>query len=384
MTGLITLVFSAWMNIAPYTFDDVLKDIVPGRKGISAAREITNIVDRSSVRFRIDPETKEFTKYFKTILENFDFMKLYESPYLKETGKGFRGLTFRGCSMDDHYLETIAPPDNGRCGLSRIWDYSTEYALKKNDACIAGGRSFIGSITSVTATKSYSHRNAMSFVEGLLKVIDPFNIITLKAPESPLYPEIEGVSRKVIDEFHRSFPGVSELFNRYSIIRSFLEVRNYNGTPYTRLAFRYGYRIRNIKKDYPELGKSLANIEGLYRITMTVKTGSNRTIMVVVFDSREDALTLTLNTRRGRLIPVDEAGNPVFSEEITLTSLRDYSYRAVYKMVHDVHGLTFTTDNMVVSFRYRDMPGRGSWTMKLEEISKTRISGNYYHIIPPG
>ncbi len=382
MTGLITIALSAWMNITPYTFDDVIKDIVPRRKGIEAVREITHIVDKTSRQFRTDPETEEFKKKFKMVLENFDFMKLYESPYLKDAGNGFRGLTFRGCSANDHYLESIAAPQDGRCGLSRIWDYSTVYALKKNNACAAGGRSFIGSIKSVTATKRYTHRNAMRFVEGLLRVIDPDNIHSLKSPESSLYPEIDGISRKVINEFYRSFPGVSELFNRYSVIRSFLDIRNHRGIPYTRLAFRYGYRIKNIKQEYPELGKSLVNIEGLYRITMAVKNSTNHTIMVIVFDSREDALSLTLNTRRGRIIPFDDAGNPVFSEEIVLTSLRDYTYRAVYDMVHEVHGLKFTTDSMVVAFRYRDMPGRGSWTMKLEEVSKTRITGSYYHIIP--
>lgn len=382
MTGFIIVVFSAWMNTAAYTFDDVVKDIVPGRKGIEAVKEIAQIIDRTSVRYEHDQETKDFLAFFKKVLGNFDFMKLYESKYLTETGNGFRVIRFSGCSMDGRYLESINAPHNGRCGLSRIWDYSTEYALKKNDVSIAGGRSFIVSVDSVTATKRYSHRNAMRYTEGLLKVIDPDNLQNLAAPESALHPEISGISRKVINEFNRSFPRISELFNRYSIIRSFLEVRTYNGIPYTRLALRYGYRIKNLTQEYPELGKSLANIEGLYRITMTVKNSRNHTIMAVVFDSREDALTLTLDTRKGKLVPFDDAGNPVFADELSLTAVRDYSYRAVYEMVHDVHGLKFTTDNMVVSFNYQDAPARGAWTMKLEEVSKTRISGSYYHIIP--
>jgi hypothetical protein len=382
MTGLLTLAVSAWMNIAPYTFDDVVKDIVPGRKGADAMKEITTIVDKTSQQFRTDPETEEFKKYFRKVLEDFDFMKLYESPYAKDKGDGRRGLTFRGCSMNGYYLETIADRKDGSCGLARIWDYSTEYSLKKNDACIVGGRSFIASIESTKLTRKYSHRNALRFVEGLLKVIDPGNIRLMSAPESSLYPETEGISRKVINEFYRSFPGVSALFNRYSVIRSFLEIKDYRGVPYTRLAFRYGYRMKNLKNDYPELGKSLSAVEGLYRITMAVKNSNNRTVMTVVFDSREDVLSLTLNTRHGRLVPADDAGNPVFNDEITLTALREISYRAVVEMVHDVHGLKFITDNMVIAFRYRDTAGRGSWTMRLEDVSKTRITGSYYNIIP--
>ncbi len=382
MTGLLTFALSAWIHIAPYTFDDVVRDIVPGGKGVDAMKEISDIVDRTSQQFRTDPETEEFKKYFRKVLENFDFMKLYESPYAKDRGDGRRALAFRGCSMNGFYLETIADKKDGACGLARIWDYATEYSLKKNDSCIVGGRSFIVSVNSTTMTRKYSHRNAMRFVEGLLKVIDPGNIGRMNAPESSLYPEVDGISRKVINEFYRSFPGVSALFDRYSVIRSFLEIKNHRGVPYTRLTFRHGYRMKNLKNDYPELGKSLSNVEGLYRIAMAVKNGGNRTVMVVVFDSREDALSLTLNTRRGRLVPIDDAGDPVFSEEISLTSLRDIAYRAVVEMVHDVHGLKFTTDSMVIAFRYRDMPGRGSWTMRLEDVSKTRITGSYYNIIP--
>jgi hypothetical protein len=383
MAGLVTLALTVWMNIAPYDFDDVLKDIVPGRKGMDAAREIARLLDRTSVRHHSDPETDEFMKFLRSVMEQFDFMKLYESRYFTDSGGGFRALRYQGCTAGDRYVEGIMKQKNGRCALSHAWDYSTEYALKKNDACIAGGRSFIVSVESSTATKNYSHRNAMRFVEGLLKVIDPDNIRNLKAPESSLYPEVDGVSRAVINEFYRSFPKVSGLFNRYSVIRSFLELRSHDNTPYTRLAFRYGYRITNIKEDFPELGKSLANVKGFYRITMAVKNSGNRTVMTIVFDSREDALSLALCTRRGRLIPVDDMGNPVFSEEISLTSLKDCSYNSVVEMVHDVHGLTFTTGSMVVSFRYLDTPTRGSWTMRLEDVSKTRISGSYYHIIPP-
>ncbi len=383
MTGLLTLAFSVWMNIAPYSFEDVLKDIAPGRKGVEAAREIARLLDRTSVRHRTGPETDEFLKFLRSVMERFDFMKLYESRYFTDNGGGFRALRYQGCTVNEQYTEGIVTPKTDRCGLSHAWDYSTEYALKKNDACVAGGRSFIVSVESSTMTKGYSHRNAMRFVEGLLTVIDPDNIRTLDAPESSLYPEMEGISRAVINEFYRSFPKVSELFNRYSVIRSFLEIRSHDNRPYTRLAFRYGYRLANIKEDFPELGRSLANVKGFYRITMAVRNSGNRTVMTVVFDSREDALSLILCTRRGRLIPVDDGGNPIFTEEISLTSLKDYSYRAVVEMVHDVHGLTFTTDSMVVGFRYRDAPDRGSWTMKLEDVSKTRISGNYYHIIPP-
>jgi hypothetical protein len=370
------------MNISAYTFDDVLRDIVPGRKGADAVKEVTRLLEKTSIRFKTEPETDAFRKFFETTLENFDFIKLYESPYFKEDKKGFRGVRFQGCNVNNHYMVHLVTSDNSRCETTRAWDFTTEYSLKKNDRCIAGGQSFIVSVKSTTATKRYSDRNGLLYAEGLLKVIDPANIRNCKAPESSLYDNIKGESRQVINEFYRSFPKVSELFNRYSIIRSFLEIKNHNNIAYTRLAFKYGYRIDNLEDDFPELAKSLKNIEGLYKIRMTIKNGNDHTIMAIVFDSHEDALNLELYTRQGSIIPYDVQGNPLFSEGITPIYLKDFSYYAVLNMVHDVHGLKFVTDNVVVRFRYQNTPVRGVWTMKLDEVSRTRISGSYYHIIP--
>jgi hypothetical protein len=382
MKFLLIAVLASWMNIAAYTFDDVIKDIVPGRKGADAVRDVARLLERTSIHHKTDPETVKFRKFILTTVGNFDFMKLYENPYFKEDGNGFRMVRFQGCNKEDYYQEQLVTSDKIRCEKKHAWDYTTEYALKKNDRCIAGGQSFIVSVKSTTATERFSDRNALMFAEGILKVIDPVNIGKFRAPESSLYDNIEGESRRVINEFHRSFPKTSELFNRYSVIRSFLEIKRHKNIAYTRLALRYGYHIQNLEADLPEMAKSLKSIEGLYRITMTIKNIDRHTIMVIVFDSREDALSLEFFTRRGSIIPFDEQGNPLFSEAITLTSLKDITYYATLNMLHDVHGLKFATESVVVQFRYQNTPARGLWTMKLEDVSRTRISGSYYHIIP--
>jgi hypothetical protein len=382
MNAVMIVLCAVWINIQAYTFDDVTRDIVSGRKGIDAVREIALLLEKTSVRYRSDPETEEFKKFVEKTLKNFDFMKVYDSQYMKDQGSGFRALRFQGCNTERSYVINLVTPKNSRCEVSRIWDYSTEYAMKKNDNCLAGGRSFIISVKSTTATKRYSHRNALLFVESLLKVIDPDNIRNLRAPESKLYGAVEGDSRKIINDFYRTFPRVSELFDRYSVIHSFLEVKNYNRVPCTRLNFRYGYRLDNLKKEFPDLAKSLKNIYGLYKINMAVKNSAGHTVLTIVFDSREDALSLSLLTRRGRILPVDASGNPVFGEELALTSMRDVPYYAVLDMTHDVHGLKFITDNMVVRFRFQNSQAQGLWTMKLDDVSKTRITGSYYHIIP--
>jgi hypothetical protein len=187
----------------------------------------------------------------------------------------------------------------------------------------------------------------------------------------------------VINQFNRDLPQLSALFDRYAAVHSLLSVEDRNGVQYTRLDFRYGYKLEALKKDLPALAKSLKAIEGLYRIVMTVKNDRGHEVMRIVFDSRKDALGLSLLTRGGKIVPVDGSGEPVSGETVSLPDLTDISYYAEFTMLHDVHGLKFTTDSMRVGFTFRDTPAEGVWTMKLDEVSPTRISGLFYNIIPP-
>jgi hypothetical protein len=382
MNGLILFAVSVWMNTAHYTFDDVIRNFVPRGNGFAAMLEVVNAVDKTSLKVQSDPETDEFRQYLESLLADFSFERLYESKYLKDTGNGFRGISYRGCTRDRLYRVTIASPEKGQCDLSRIGDFTSQYALKKNDACIAGGRSFVASIESVTATKRFSHRNAMAFVENALKVLDPGNLKTLDAPESSVFSSIEGESRGIINDFNMTFPRISELFNRYAVVRSLVNVVTHEGRRYTRCEFRYGYNLENLARDFPLLSKSMNKIYGLYKINMTVKNNADRIMMSLVFDSREDAFSLTFLTRRGMLIPSDGAGNPVDREAISLTSLASSDYAAIFSMLHDVHGLKFTTDAVTVRFKYRNTPVKGIWSMKLEDVTRTRITGGYYKILP--
>src|SRR5271157_3284669 len=104
MKSLLIVALASWINISAYTFDDALRDIVPGRKGRDAVKEITRLLEKTSIQFKTDPETVAFRKFFESTLQKFDFMKLYESPYFKEVNRGFRGVRFQGCNVDNYYL----------------------------------------------------------------------------------------------------------------------------------------------------------------------------------------------------------------------------------------------------------------------------------------
>ncbi|MBN2158226.1 MAG: hypothetical protein JW807_02435 [Spirochaetes bacterium] len=382
MSVLMIAVFISSMNIGAYTFDDMVRDIVPGRKGGEAMKEVARLIEKTSVQVRSDRETEKFRKDLMKSLERFDFMKIYNSRYCTDYEDGYRGVTFQGCNRDDHYSVNLVTSDEDRCEVSRIWDFRTRYSMKKNDRCITGGRSFIMSINSLTATKRYSHRNGLAFVDGLFRVIDPDNLRLLKAPECGLFTNLEGDARGVVNAFHKSFPGVSGFFERYAEIRSLLSVEKHAGVKYTRVDVRYGYRLDNLKEDFPRLAKSIRKIRDLYKIKLTFKNGAGHTYCIIVFDSRDDVLSMSFYTRRGRFVPWDGAGKPVLGEAVSPAAVRNIAFYAVMDMVHDVHGLKFTTNNVIIRVKWNESSARGHLKIRMEDIPRTAISGSYYNIIP--
>lgn len=383
MTGLLAATLAAWMHVTAYSFDDAVRDIVPGRNGVLAMKEIAGVLDRTGVQITTNPETDEFFAFVRKTMEQFDFMKLYRSRYCKSMNNGYCGVALQGCGGERSYSVVVETPGTIRCPMTHLWDFRTEYGLKRNEHNAAGGQSFIASVSSRTATGRFSHRNLMAFVTSLLRILDPSNINTLRAPEAPVFTSVEGNGRKIINDFHRSFPKTSELFNRYADLRSVAEIKTHNGVPYTRCEFRYGYRIKNLAAEFPRIAKSLTDIRGLYRITMDVKNPAGNTILYLVFDSRDEVFTLSCYTRNGKLVPRDSVGNPLFREEISPASLTDISYRAVMGMLHRVHGLNFSTPATTIGFSYYNSPAGGSWRIKLLDVSRTEITGSYYDILPP-
>ncbi|MBN2080489.1 MAG: hypothetical protein JW838_16075, partial [Spirochaetes bacterium] len=383
MTSALIAILTVWLQVSPYTFDDVVRDIVPGRKGGPALKEIAHLLEKTTLRVDRSKKTEKFNKFMISTLERFDFMKLWKSRYFTDIGEGFRGVRIEGRNREEGYAVNLVEPGGQPGGPSRMWDYDTVYALKKNDRSLAGGRSFVVSIRSRTATGRYSHRNGMAFVGGLLRVIDPASIGRFNATECGLFANLEGESRGVVNDFHRSFPRVSRFFNRYTIIRSLVSTREYEGIPYTHCDIRYGYRMDALGKDYPRLAKAFMEIRGLYLITMDFRNETGDTILALVFDSRDDVLSCTFYTRNGRFVPFDSDLRPLFNREIAPGAVKNFSYHAVMDMVHNVHGLKFTTKGTILRFRYHDSPKKGFVTARIQEVGRTVISGRFYNVLPP-
>jgi hypothetical protein len=375
--------FASAQQAAPYTFGDAFSDITPDGKGRGAVADLVRLMEKADVRYLSDPKTEEFFRYFKASLEKFDFMKIWNGPYLQEQGEGHKGVRLQGCSTGDRYTVKLITDPEASCAEPHMGDYQSRYSLKINEQCVVGGRSFVVDVQSVRSWGRFSHRSFLRFAEGLLKVIDPDNLARIEAPESGFHPAVTGDARRVVNLAHMDFPRLSALFNRYAGVRSLLTVKSHNGVRYTHLDFRYGYRSDAIKRDFPVLARSLDATKGLYRIVMTVKNARANPAMRIVFDSRDDALEISLVTRQGKIVPVDEKGSPLPDEAITPSEISGISYFADIFMEHNVHGLVFTTKAVRVDFGFSDTPAEGIWRMKLGDVSPTRISGLYYDIIPP-
>ena len=251
MTGLLAATLAAWIHVTAYSFDDAVRDIVPGRNGVTAMKEIAGIIDRTSVQVTTNPETEEFFAFVKKTLEQFDFMKLYRSKYCEGMKNGYCSVALQGCGSEQAYSVIIESPGTSPCPMKRLWDFRTEYGLKRNEHNVAGGQSFIASVSSQTATGRYSHRNLMAFATSMLRILDPSNVGSLHASEAPFFTDIGGNGKKIINDFHQSFPNVSGLFNRYAELRAVVETKSCEGVP-TAARFRYGCRMKSFAATTPD------------------------------------------------------------------------------------------------------------------------------------
>jgi len=80
-------------------------------------------------------------------------------------------------------------------------------------------------------------------------------------------------------------------------------------------------------------------------------------------------------TRESKLIPFDDKGVPVFAEEFLISEVKDYDFTTHSDLFVNIFGIKFTTENINVKSHYHNEPGKGSLSLKLVNIDKTRLFG---------
>jgi len=366
-----------------YNFGDAIHDIHPDMQGSDSATEIIQLLDKVFSKIRSDEKSLAFLHFLDESLKKFDFSLLYNNPALTPLDKGYRGVTLRGINHSDHYFLGLSPYKKADIDNQTIGSFASEIALKQNDKSIVGYRSFLAYIDTEMALKQYSHDNLLLFADSLLKIIDPENLSQLNPPETPVFNNInEDKARVAINEFYHAFPKLATLLDRYIVLNSLLETKHHKGTSYTHFDFSVSCRYDALTTDYPLIAEYLEQFRDVLQTHIKSINANGHNLFNLQFDCSPDFFKFSIYTREGKIVPFDDDGQPVFDEAFSLAQLKKYYFKLVTRLLFDAYGLKYFNNNIVTEGTYVNTRDVAVLNLKLESVSKTKVYGRKYHIIP--
>jgi len=378
------IVFLLVTNLFAYDFNDAIMNVAPRKQGYEYSIDFMSLLHKVFAQYENDKQIEEFLVFWFECLKSFDFATLYNSPFLSPLENDYRGVVFQGLNLPDMYYITLVSSKDDQSEFSQIGNMMAEFALKKNKKSFVGERSYSGHIDAMASLKHLSNDNIDSLMEGFLKVVDPQNIKTLKEPECNLLKNINNNSRPVINTFYKSFPRSLDLVDRYLIVHSTFETKTFEGIDYTHMKMHFSFRFENLENDYPNISDYLHRLRDLFRFELVVKTKTGNNIMLGIVDSKKDKPNIIgeFYTRKGMVIPYDSDGNPVFSEEYSITKLTDFKFDSELSIFFNIYGLKFETEKIKINNEYIDSEKKSSFSVRLQDINKTKVYGRAYHIVP--
>jgi len=380
--SIICMICISAVYVFAYNFGDAIHDIHPSMQGADSATEIIALLDKVFSKIRSDEKSLEFLHYLDESLQKFDFKLLYKNPTLTPLDNGFRGVTLRGINNSDHYFMGLSPYKKADIENKTIGSFASEIALKQIDKSVVGYRSFSAYMDTEMALKQYSHDNLLIFADSLLKIIDPDNLAQLDPPESPVFTNIIGDARVAINAFYQAFPKLATLFDRYIVLNSLLQTKNHNGIAYTHFDFSVSCRYEALKNDYPLIADYLEQFRDVLQTTIKSVNTNEHNLFDLHFDCSPDFFKFSIYTRKGKIVPFDGEGNPIFDEAFSLAQLKKYDFNIITQLLFDAYGLKYFNNNIVTKGTYVNTREFASLKLKLDSVSKTKVYGRKYHIFP--
>lgn len=369
----------AWFSTAASaaTFKDAVKGLGPGNTGVLVARELIGVLNLMSERLSYDEKARQFFLFLNDALEDFDFARLYESPYLTPASGGFKHIVLSGKNQGSGYQVSLgdAPADKSALGNARA-----EYRMRKNE--IQGDKTYTTQLEFEAALKKFDAQAMARFIEGFLRVLDPENMKKLQAPASDAFPEIKTETRKVFDQGMADFPQTTRMLSKYLEFRSFAEIKDAGGKAYTDVSLRGHFRMAALEADYPQIRKFLKDIRNLFILQVYIGTGKGQNLMSVIINTQTEEFFVGFKTAGGKVIPMQKDGVPAFSEAVTLTGVSDQKFFVALNAFVNVYGLKINTGNIGAYLRYQANLEKMSFFAKITSIPEGKISGALFGMVP--
>ncbi len=367
---------------APHTYEDAVKNMSPGGAGARDLLSLVRVLHRAVSRPEADDRARRILSFTDRSLANFDFNEFYNSGELEKMDNGYRGIVFAGSDDGSRFRFRVLPAGM-TADLSRMGDFTAAFGLKKNERGALGKRTYSGKIDVHASLKNLSHRSLGSLIKGNLLVIDPDNIKKLPEPHKKTSQGPGNETARVLEAYRTAFPAFSTHMLRYFPVNSFIASSVPGAVKHTRLNFAASLNMDAIGKDFPAIAGYLDGMKGLFRVEIKVRNEQGNNVIKMRLNSDRNIFSATFLTREGRLIPFGEGGEPYFSQEIDMATVKRYRFTSSVDIYSNIYGLRFSTRGITAVHDFSDSPSGGVMRNKLSSVSRTRVTGWAFHLVHP-
>ncbi len=366
-----------------YTVRDAFEAIGPPGEGLQSGYQMADFLGRLLLEPELDAQTAAFFDFWQQSIRQFDMQALYRAPYLTETDNGFRSAVFHGRNLPDKCVIRLNHQDiKVQDALAHLGNFRAAFSLKQKKSELKDKNSFEAKIDAQMALKQFTPGAVAAWIDGMQQVIDPENIARLASPRAEVFDDVTGEARKPIDNYCELFPAQTRFFDRYVHLKSFLVPKTYQDQPYTRLELEMSPRLPAFEKEFKHLHAYFTKVKDVLTLSMRLKTLDGLNITTCEVDTRTHSFFWKFNTRQGKLIPFNDAGEPVFSREFSLTEIDRYQMNAIASGRINLYGVRVNSGEAIARIDYRRLPDGAAFDLRAVEIPTPEIRGRALGVVP--
>ncbi len=313
-----------------YDFKDLCREVAPSQEASKAILAVLQSLEQ----MQFDTETEGFMDFLRNGMDtdSFYFGDLYRSQFFKPVNDNYRALTLKHERKPGSNTIIVIPESYDDIDITACINYLgvQELGIRENPfATLKKYRSFSLYFQSKEAWENAGDISPASLADGVLKVMDPTNIRQMTPKSScGLYPNLKDETRILVDNFSTTFPTVSSLIDQYVELNNFVLIKQTESSildtvlnkectgnkdvQYTHFKFTPKVKIKELKKNYPDLASNIKKYRGLFNINGVLKNTEDHIYAKLKITPKETLIEGY--TADGKVIPFDEDGNLIFKE----------------------------------------------------------------------
>lgn len=374
------------MGTTYYGFVEAFTSVSPNRTGLSTMSNFFSLLGKVAGTINYSQELQQFGSFLKASVAEFKIEKLHQSGFLVPAADGFKDIIIQGRNREKDYHIFLNKSGFSASLLQHHGDLLFRLRLKESRVIDANGdvaRSFVVGNEILLDLKDTNQKALARFFEGILKVLDPRNVVLLPDGQPTAFGYLRGPNRKIAYQFSRLFPGAAGYADRYLYVRRFVRRITAGNAHYDEINSRMEVNVKALARDFPDLAKAIHKLLTKMVIDMRVVNLKGETLFHLFFGN-PDAPVFGLNfvTKDGKLIPITAKGVPIPAGAVSFTETERFDYALKVDIIQRWAGMTIEMVDLQFSGAYRGNDHVSLFQHKLVKPPVTRIHGWFLYVIP--